>query len=351
MRLQGPRCDRHAWVFIRSLILVVSVSLSGCSNDEPSSPGGIMVDEGAGGERIDESEPARIELVVEPDNGEAPLPVRMIATLFGDLESSEELGCATAAFTMGDGNVTHVRPSQIPCIDGQDRIYEVEHVYASAGSFSANVRLIARSIPASRIVPILIRGATPTPVPVAAIPGPTIIIATSAPPATDVPPRPTEEGAPPTDVPAEVPTVIAPSPVVATPAEVVEQVANSVLPADLYAIAGEPGRLDLLPASGAALESVAVAPVETYAVSSLGLIAMLRNGALDLVSPTGISRTVADKGPSSPVWSRDGRLLAYAEFGNLHLFDVVAFDDTDLGPALEPDPFLPQWRAPVDQGS
>lgn len=302
--------------------------------------GGVSVDAGPG----EGDQTARIELVAEPTSGDAPLAVRMQATILGGDGGADDLGCATAAFTMGDGNVTHVRPVESPCTESSARSYEVEHVYASAGSFSASVRLIARSIPVSRIVPVLVRGPTPTPVPIAAVPGPTIIIATSAPPATatpiappDAPTAPADEPTSATIVPptATAPAETAPSPIAAEPTQAAGPV-DSVLPADLYALSGNLSELVRLPASGAQLQQIAAAPVDGYAVSSLDLVAVLRGRNLDLVSPTGVSRTVAEDAPSDPVWSRNGRRLAYAESGRLHLFDVVAFDDTDLGPALRP---------------
>ncbi len=334
---------RHAF----GLIFLCAV-LSGCaSGDRPEEDGRgarVPIDETSGSE----PDSARIELVVEPSDGDAPLTVRMRATILGVAAGSDDLGCATAAFAMGDGNVTHVRPDESPCTDGVGRTYEVEHVYASAGSFSASVRLIARQIPVSRVVPVLVRGATPTPVPVAAIPGPTIIIATSAPPKTETPPEVTAEatafstGAQPTvEVPAEAvppqapPSVAPPSPIAASPTLVASAI-DSVLPADLYALSGDGGQIVRLPASGAALEVVVEAPVDDFAVSSLDLVAVLRGRKLDIVSPTGVARTVADGEPSEPVWSRNGRSLAYAERGNLHLFDVVAFEDSDIGSALRP---------------
>lgn len=342
-------------------------------------------DEGAGGapdERGSADAPAesgaRLELVVEPITGDAPLAVRMRASVVGE-DPDLDLGCATAAFTMGDGNVTHVRPVESPCPEGASLSYEVEHVYAAAGAFSASVRLIARAVPVSRHVQVLVLGATPTPVPMAAVPGPTIVIATSAPPSPAAPtsaaPSPEPSLPPPADAPGTEPTPgsgpgsgpgpeegptpgedgragtgsgSATAPPVAIAATLTPDAgepssaagaADSVLPADLYAVAAGSGALLRLPASGAALEAVVDGGTEAYAVSALDLVAVTRDGSLDIVSPTGVARTIADGEGLEPVWSRNGRRLAYAEADRLHVFDVVAFEDSDLGAARRPISF------------
>lgn len=350
--LDGTAPPRRAIGFVVACI-ALGACIAGCTDADRSGRGdegrGVAIDGAIDDGRGAEEDSARIELVVEPSDGDAPLAVRMRATIVGGVGTAagaDDLGCATAAFSMGDGNVTHVRPDESPCKGGVGRTYEVEHVYASAGSFSASVRLIARPIPVSRIVPVLVRGATPTPVPMAAIPGPTIIIATSAPPKTMTPSTPTSAATSPPMAPlmttptaaepsGPIPTVVQPSPIPAGPTDVASAM-DSVLPADLYAISGDDGRIIRLPASGAALEVISEAPADDFAVSSLGLVAVLRGQKLDIVSPTGIARSVAESGPSAPVWSRNGRRLAYVEAAQLHLFDVVAFEDTEMGSAEEP---------------
>jgi len=366
-------------------LVAVCIAAGGCaSNAQPTAMSDV--DDGS----------LELRLSVEPTEGDAPLEVRLRAEIVGEIDDPVRFRCATAAFTLGDGNVTHVRPAEVPCRGEVQRVYEAAHVYRSAGSFGASVRLIARPLKPSRIVSVLVFGATPTPVPLAAIPGPTIIIATSGPPAAPATPVAAagggtslpgvEDGAgqkPAVDAPTASPTP-APSPAVAgveptarAPEPSSAGTATSdgalavadVLPADLYYVeeavsdeadaaggavgaggagggreAGAVGRsgarrrLARIPSSGVAPETVGDAEdVRGYAVSSLGLVAVLdAAGRLSLRSPVGGVSEVARSGAASPVWSRDGRQLAYRLSGDVRLFNVVAFDDVGLRSDAEP---------------
>ena len=294
--------------------------------------------------------PLRLDLGVTPLEGDAPLSIRAEASLVGELGPGDDVRfrCATAAFIMGDDTVQHVPPEQ-PCTDTVQRRYETAHTYNAAGTFPVSVRLIARPVRPSGAARVFVRGATPTPVPLSAAPGPTIVIATAAPrtatPDAEIATRtpepereePTSTAAAPTRAATRTPVPDGPATRVAVAATPVEGV--SVLPADLYFLAGEPARLARLPASGEAPEAVGppgAGSVEAYAISSLGLVAQVAESALSVLSPLGEAREVASEGASSPVWSRDGRLLAYAREGELQLFDVVSFSEEPLGIPGEP---------------
>lgn len=123
-----------------------------------------------------------LELTADPISGEVPLRVRFEARLVGDVGAPEDFGCPTLAWTLDDrddGEVVIAQPSG--CAPGTVvRAFTLDHTYATARKYQASVRLIARDVPPSNGVEIVVRGATPTPAPQVAFPGPTIIIATPA---------------------------------------------------------------------------------------------------------------------------------------------------------------------------
>lgn len=303
---------------------------------------------------VDPTGPLRLDLTVTPLEGDAPLVVRVEAELVGELGPGDDVRfrCATAAFIMGDDTVQHVPPEQ-PCSNTVQRRYESAHTYQVAGTFPVSVRLIARPVRPSPAQRIFVRGATPTPVPLGAAPGPTIIIATPAartPTAVAVAEGGDVEGsaeasraAPASATPAataivsQTPRPAGPATQVAVAATPVEGI--NVLPADLYFLAGAPARLARLPASGEAPEAVGPPidrSVDDFAISSLGLVARVAGGELAVLSPLGEARQVAATGASHPVWSRDGRMLAFSLEGELQLFDVVSFSEEALGIAGRP---------------
>ena len=93
--------------------------------------------------------------------------------------------------------------------------------------------------------------------------------------------------------------------------------AARVLPADLYYVWAANGALWRLPGSGGAPEPLpgVPAPVTAYHVSPAGLIASTSDGALTVTAPGSEPRLLAASGASAPLWSRDGRQLAYAADG------------------------------------
>ncbi len=135
----------------------------------------------------------RLELVAAPVSGEAPLRVRLDARLIGDVGDPAAFGCPTLAWTLDDrddGEVVIAQPQG--CVPGTvARAFTLEHTYATARKYQASVRLIARDVPPSNGVEIVVRGATPTPAPQVAFPGPTIVIATPA----GITPAPTQVAA------------------------------------------------------------------------------------------------------------------------------------------------------------
>ncbi|MEO8084268.1 MAG: hypothetical protein ABI780_10630 [Ardenticatenales bacterium] len=361
--------------------LALSFLAASCgAPDRSGAPSGAAADDATGAQagydrdaRAAAAAGVRLTLTIDPQVGDAPLTVRVHATLDGDLDDPARYQCATAAFAFGDDNVQLVPPPE-DCVDGVQRTYDTEHVYA-AGSFRASVRLIARPVEASKPVQVLVRGATPTAVPMAANPGPTIVIATPglafpadatpAPHRTAVPAEPAEPAeqaatrttaaptaratrlaqaptavAVATIVPPLAPTAMAPSaPPSPTPGA---RAMLAVLPADLYYLGGSPTRLWRLPATGDEPEAID-GPTEStdrFAVSTIGFIARQQRGMISVLSPTGGRRTLVEPMDDSgdgradragPVWSRDGHLLAYSVDGRLKIFDVVTFEEREVG--------------------
>lgn len=324
----------------------------------------------------DDETGARLALSIEPRVGDAPLTVALSARLEGIDDDPERFRCATAAFALGDDNV-QLLPPPADCADAVQTTFVTTHTYAAAGSYRATVRLLARPVEPSRSVQVLARGPTPTAAPLAANPGPTIVIATpdrgatprraaavdptppaaaplptAAPPtaiaraaATDRPPPTAPRAtARQTDVPPAVAApAVAPPSSAAVATAVDTPAALAVLPADLYYLGGRPGRLWRLPASGEAPQAID-RPSETtdaFAVSTLGFIARRQGGAITVLAPTGGVRTLVapdNEGEDGrghddvqgPVWSRDGHLLAYRAGGRLTVFDLVSFVERDF---------------------
>lgn len=369
--------------------LALALLAAGCGGARRSAVGpGDPVDGSSGAQGVLESEAraaatagVRLTLTIDPQVGEAPLTVRLHATLDGDLDDPARYRCATAAFSLGDDNVQLIPPPD-DCVGAVQRTFDTEHTYAAAGSYRASVRLIARPVEASKPVQVLVRGATPTAVPMAANPGPTIVIATPGiafpaettlepgttveprrtvepgsmagstatpePPTTAQPlatlePRATIVAARPTDRSTPRPPAafaVAPAPPVDAPTPGARAML-AVLPADLYYLGGRPSRLWRLPATGAEPEAID-GPAETtdrFAISTIGFIARQRGGTISVLSPTGGSRTLVERTADGeerdvirgPVWSRDGHLLAYGVGGRLRIFDVVTFEEREVG--------------------
>lgn len=367
----------------RGAVLALGLGLAACDAAGGAERGGEPTSDPDG--------PIRLVLVAEPLQGDAPLAVRFRASLEGELVDEVRFRCATAAFTLGDDSVQLV-PPEPPC-DGVQRAYETEHVYAAAGTFPASVRLIARPVQPSRAVQVLVRGPTPTPVPRAAVPGPTIVIATARPTrvalaaatATPVVPEPSPTAA--AERPTTAPTARAtPAPTGVAMADRTERTAvavvppatarpgggtedraaptaapadleaseeavdaRAVLPADLYFVAGPTdaqGSLAQLPAAGTLPQAVGGVDgvADDYAVSSLGLVAHVADGALGLITPLGVNRNLVRTDAARPVWSPDGRVLAYQRAGELWRFDVMAFRDERLAAEGAPVAFSRDGR-------
>lgn len=336
------------------------------------------------GSRAEAPPGVRLVLTIEPQIGDAPLTVELRAVLEGDLEEPDRYRCATAAFALGDDNVQLIPPPD-DCTDDVQRDYATTHTYAAAGSYRASVRLIARPVAPSKPVQILVRGPTPTAAPLAANPGPTIVIATTererpteqapapddtaaadaAPEDTAPPPsarptrtartstaRPPEATRRPSTAVAQAPAAVVTAP--SSPAGTATAPTSSVrippawtrivptppgmlavLPADLYYLHGDPPRLWRLPASGDEPEALDLPDEVTdqYAVSSIGFIARHRDRTITVQAPTGGERTLFEPDGSvwGLAWSRDGHQLAYNVGGNRRLFDVVTYSERDLG--------------------
>jgi hypothetical protein len=180
------------------------------------------------------------------------------------------------------------------------------------------------------VVPARVTAAMP-PTPGGSMTAPSSPLPTGAMPAAT---GPTTTGAMPAAT-APLPTgaipAATPEPTVRPPATRVPPAAaaSRVLPADLYYLDGA-GMLWRLPASGGAPRPVdgVEAPVYTFQVSATGSVAYTRGGALRLVAAGLASRELAAAPASDPVWSRDGRRLAYAMDG-VRVYDVSR-DDTAL---------------------
>jgi hypothetical protein len=124
----------------------------------------------------------RLVLAAEPVNGEAPLAVRFEAELIGEIEDPAAFGCPTLAWTLDardEGEVVIAQPAG--CSPGiVPRNFTLDHIYSAARTYETSVRFIARDVPPSNLVQIVVRGPTATPAPRVAFPGPTIVIATPA---------------------------------------------------------------------------------------------------------------------------------------------------------------------------
>lgn len=162
----------------RSLLvlpLLVTVALAGCNRatDETATAEPEL---SQGGSSL------RLVLAAEPVNGEAPLAVRFEAELIGEIADPAAFGCPTLAWTLDardEGEVVIAQPAG--CAPGVvPRNYTLDHIYSSARRYEASVRFIARDVPPSNLVQVVVRGPTATPAPRVAFPGPTIVIATPA---------------------------------------------------------------------------------------------------------------------------------------------------------------------------
>ncbi len=324
---------RHAPLPLRSLgpllLPLLVLAIGACSGATPTP-------------EVDPEGPLQLSLEVSPVDGDAPHEVRARAELSGELGPGDAVRfrCATAAFIMGNDTVQHVPPEQ-PCDDEVQRAYETTYTYEAAGTYPISVRLIARPVRPSRSIQVFVRGATPTPVSAGAASGPNIVIATPVTRTAEPPTQAATEASAPaataTRMHSATPEPVGPATRVAVDAT--PAIGVSVLPADLYFLSGEPARIARLPASGDPPEAVGPPDersVSDYAVSSLGLVAVLAEGELAVLSPLGEARIVAADGASHPTWSRDGRALAYARNGVLHHFDVVTFKERSLATRGEP---------------
>jgi hypothetical protein len=306
---------------------------------------------------------------VEPTRGEAPLAVRLSATLAGNVALPPDAGCPTLAWTLGNGDV--ILAEARGCEGGElPRAFTLDYSYRGAGSFDAGVRLLALDVPASNRVSVLVQGPTATPAPRLAQAGPTIVIATAAAPtqepptelpptqaqpspaattgiaaarasATQVSPPPataapgaaapatpeatsaTQVAMGPTAVPTAVPAVVpatSAGPAGGTaagprPTAPAAPAAGRVLPADLYYLTPRGATLMRIDAAGSRPRAL-TGPVSEYAVTPGGLLAWvaLDTGILQLLAPGGEPIPVA-RDARRPVWSPDGRQLAYAADG------------------------------------
>ncbi len=301
-------------------------------------------------------------LAVMPDRGQAPLRVQLAAELVGDLPTSAEGRCPSIAWIMGNGDVILARPAD--CGEDMPRRYASEYTYGAAGAYNAYARLLAVAVTPSSPRQVLVLGATPTPAPEAAMPGPTIVLATPVRTQPRVAQAPTtDRGLAPTPLPTAKRTSVPPGAGVATAplaetgtivavassglsgtevavaptglpgiavarassAEPGTRVAatsagpagpSAVLPANLYYVARADRRLWRLPADGGAPEPVSPVgqAVGEYDVAANGAIAYVGDGALWLRLPGAEPFRVADRA-SRPLWSRNGRDLAYASEG------------------------------------
>ncbi len=328
--------------------------------------------------------PARLELTIEPTVGEAPLEVELRARLVGELDDLKPLACPSLAWVMGSDGVL-ITLAEDCDTETIPRQFSASYTYSAAGSYDAVVRLIALEVPASNVVQVLVRGPTPTPQRMAAAFGPMIVVATPAAPvagtaAASVAPSPTATAsnallATPVVAASRTPVVVPSAETTgrvtgrsstAPPMSTVERtatevasaetpipgsveatatgedqppasgVASQVLPADLYYLARETSGLWVLPATGGVPRAVTgpEVAVEEYAVSASGLAACVTRGDLGLVVPDAETLQIA-AGASSPVWSRDGRRLAYGQDG-VWVYDTVGGRRTNL--ALEGRP-------------
>ena len=369
------------------LLVALALAAGGCdrSGDTDGSQSARATDQ-----------PPRLELAVSPANGDAPLAVRLMATLEGEVAEPERFACPSLAWTLGNGDVVLARAADCGA-GGVLREFELTYTYDAAGAYDASVRLLALDVPRSNSVSVLVRGPTATPAAVAAVPGPTIVIATAAAP-TATPELPATATAAPiaaaptattaataltaasptapaaaTASPAPTAVALAPAestaapvqPIVATvtagqlPATARATVprgtaslptilpptvgppvvaAGQVLPADLYFATRRPAGLWRLLASGGPPEAVvADQAVADYAVAANGLVAYVtaEDGALYLLAPGTQPVRLVPSDAGAPVWSPDGRRLAYGADG-VTVYDLATARRGVLAPAGEP---------------
>jgi hypothetical protein len=238
----------------------------------------------------------------------------------GDLAADGR--CPSVAWDFGNGEVMLTQAGD--CEPGAETgHFEVAYVYRTAGAFEASARLLASDADPSPAVQVLVGGASATPPRLAALPGPTVILATAAPEqptvsaaATEPPSAPASTEQAPVGAERETPASL--------PGEAPPAGSGRVLPADLYYVDSASGALLRMASSGAAPERVlgGDGPITGYAVSPAGYIASVSGGTLSVDIPGRTPITVAGAGASSPAWSRDSRLLAFAADG-LRVFDVV----------------------------
>jgi hypothetical protein len=126
-------------------------------------------------------------------------------------------------------------------------------------------------------------------------------------------------------------------PVVPTPSGP-SAVAKRVLPADLYYIAGPERRLWRLPASGERPMALTAPELEidAFNVAPSGTIAFASGGALYLVAPGSDTPTKLVDAARAPLWSRNGRLLAYGAPDGVYQYDVVNRQHSRLTDRGEP---------------
>lgn len=247
----------------------------------------------------------RLRLLVEPARGPAPLVVRYTLLLEGPLpEGDERWHCPTVAWVLDsrdDGQVV-LAPADEACRDGAPRRrFSLTQRFAAAGAFDSYARLLALDLEPSNTVQVVVDGPTPTRQAALGREGPTIVLATPAPPQ-----------------PARAVTSVAGTLAAYRPQGTPRpQGLPAVLPADLYFLAGRPRGLWRLPADGGPIERLSAAdqPVFSYAAGSAGGVAMSGPAGLRLSLRGGGSALVDPAPAEGLVWSRDGRQLAYGNPG------------------------------------
>ncbi len=254
----------------------------------------------------------RLRLEADPVRGRAPLELRFSLVIEGELPAGDgRFDCPTVAWVLDsrdDGQVV-LAPAEDGCrAEKPQRRFTLTHRYAAAGAYDAYARLLALDLDPSNTVQVVVDGPTPTRQSAAGREGPTIVLATPAPPQ----PAPAVTSVAGT-LAAYRPAATAPPP----PA------APAVLPADLYFLAGQPQGLWRLPASGGPIERLSAADqtVFAYAASSAGAVAFSGPEGLRLALRGGGDALVDPAPAGDLVWSRDGRRLAYGNPG-LRLLDL-----------------------------
>lgn len=318
--------NRH--VALECALVVVAIIATACEADGAATgAGGVS---GAGGSRAGAARPevgpgapgpgpagagrgARLEVAAAPRQGSAPLVVRFTGRLIGDGEGAAAPRCPSVAWSFGDG------PPQIEalrCGDGAPT-YAAVHEYERPGAYDASFRLLGTAVQPSAAIQVLVVGPTVTPAPEGRLGFPPAVIfatpmtaaATIATPVAEVmaTPRPADTASPP-QIPGRAAGPTTPVP---------------VLPADLLYLSR--GALRRLPASGGAPDDlVAGDGVTAFAVSSLGDVAYVQDRELKLRLPGGEPPFVLldDGGAPAPVWSPDGRRLAWGD-GEISVYEVA----------------------------